>query len=226
MTGMLSRAWHGLSIYLPIIVMALAALGTWQLVRNSVLPDAERPAQVATHEPDYFMRDFSVRSFDAAGKLQSEIIGTDARHYPDTDTLEVDTARMRSIDAEGTEMRATAHRAVSNADASEVQLFGDAVVVRDAVQSPAGRTQDRMEFRSEFLHTFVNLERVRSHLPVVLTRGADRFTGNAMEYDNLERVLNLTGSVTGFLVPTKRSGNDGGAGAAKTWSNNQREAAR
>ncbi|MEO9101670.1 MAG: LPS export ABC transporter periplasmic protein LptC [Burkholderiales bacterium] len=208
MTGMLRRGWHRLSIYLPIILMALAALGTWQLVRNSVLPGAERPAQAATHEPDYFMRDFSVRSFDVAGKLQSEIIGTDARHYPDTDTLEVDAARMRSINAEGTEMRATANRAVSNADASEVQLFGNAVVVRDAVQGPVGQVQDRMEFRSEFLHTFVNFERVRSHLPVVLTRGLDRFTGSAMEYDNLERVLDLTGSVTGFLVPTKRSGTD------------------
>ncbi len=213
MTGLLRRGWHRLSIYLPIILMALAALGTWQLVRNSALPDAERPERAATHEPDYFMRGFSVRSFDADGKLQSEIIGTDARHYPDTDTLEVDAARMRSINAEGTEMRATANRAVSNADASEVQLFGNAVVVRDAVAGTAGRAQDRMEFKSEFLHTFVNVERVRSHLPVVMTRGADRFTGEAMEYDNLERVLNLTGSITGFLVPNQRTASSAGNSA-------------
>lgn len=212
MTGLLRRGWYRLSIYLPIILMMLAALGTWQLVRNSVLPDAAQPERAATHEPDYFMSNFSVRSFDAAGKLQSEVIGTEARHYPDTDTLEVDKARMRSINVEGTEMRATANRAVSNADASEVQLFGNAVVVRDAVPGPPGQAQERMEFKSEFLHTFVNVERVRSHLPVVLTRGADRFTGNGMEYDNLERVLNLTGSVTGFLVPTKRAANGAAPG--------------
>ena len=204
MIGMLRGTWHRLSIYIPIIVMALAALGTWQLVRNSVLPDAASPEKALSHAPDYFMSDFSVRSFDAAGKLASEIIGTNARHFPDTDTLEIDAARMRSINLEGTETRATANRALSNADASEVQLFGNAVVVRDAVPATTGRAQEQMEFRSEFLHTFVNLERVRSHLPVVLIRGADRFTGDGMEYDNLERVLNLTGSVTGFLVPTKR----------------------
>ena len=212
MIGLLRQGWHQLSIYIPIIMMALAALGTWQMVRNSVLPDSAQPINAPAHEPDYFMSDFSVRSFDAAGKLASEIVGTQARHYPDTDTLEVDAARMRSINAEGVEMRATANRALSNADASEVQLFGNAVVVRDAVDGPAGQAQERMEFRSEFLHTFVNVERVRSHLPVVLTRGADRFTGNAMEYDNLERVLNLTGSVTGFLVPTRRAGSPAGAG--------------
>lgn len=203
MIGLLLRGWHRLSIYLPIIMMALAALGTWELVRNSVLPDIAQPDPAPAHEPDYFMRDFSVRSFDAAGTLQNEIVGTEARHYPDTDTIEVDTARMRSITAEGQKMRATANRAVSNADASEVQLFGNAVVVRDAVTGPPGQAQERMEFRSEFLHTFVNIERVRSHLPVVLTRGTDRFTGEAMEYDNLERVLILTGSVKGMLVPTK-----------------------
>ncbi len=203
MIDLLRRGWHRLSIYLPIIMMALAALGTWELVRNSVLPDAARQNIAPTHEPDYFMRGFSVRAFDAAGKLQNEIVGTEARHYPDTDTIEVDAARMRSITAEGQKMRATANRAVSNADASEVQLFGNAVVVRDAVPGPPGQEQERMEFRSEFLHTFVNIERVSSHLPVVLTRGADRFTGEAMEYDNLDRVLILKGAVKGTLVPTK-----------------------
>ena len=206
MIGWLRRGWDRLSIYLPIIMMALAALGTWQLVRNSALPEAARPQRTRLHEPDYFMTDFSVRSFDPAGKLQSEIIGSHARHYPDTDTVEVDAARMRSIDAEGHEMRASAKLAVSNADASEVQLFGNAVVVRDAVPGPPGREQARMEFRSEFLHTFVNIERVRSHLPVVLTRGLDRFTGDSMDYDNLDRVLILTGAVHGTLVPTAAGG--------------------
>ena len=207
MSDWLRRGWHRLSIYLPIIMMALAALGTWQLVRNSTLPDAARPELAPAHEPDYFMHDFSVRSFDASGKLQNEIIGSTARHFPDTDTIEVDAARMRSVDQQGHEMRASAKLAVSNADASEVQLFGDAVVVRDAVQGPGARQQDRMEFRSEFLHTFVNTERVRSHLPVVLTRGPDHFTGDSMEYDNLDRVLILTGAVHGTLVPTAAGAN-------------------
>lgn len=199
--GVVRRAWDRISIYLPVIVMAIAALGTWRLVRITPAPGAPEQQRELKHEPDYFMRDFSVKTFDAAGKLQSEIVGKVARHYPDTDTLEIDDARMRSFDPQGRLTRASAKRALSNADASEVQLFGDALVIREPVAGPQGEIEPRMEFKSEFLHTFVRTEKLTSHLPVVLTRGTDRFTGDQMEYDNLDRVMNLTGRVRGSLAP-------------------------
>lgn len=204
----LRRGWDALSIYLPVILMALAALGTWRLMRLAPLPQAPEQQRAARHEPDYFMRGFSVRTFDANGRLQSEIVGREARHYPDTDTIEIDDPRMRSFDVEGHLTRASARRALSNADASEVQLFGDAIVIREAVSTTQGEIAvPRMEFRSEFLHTFVHTERVTSHLPVTLTRGADRFAGDSMEYDNLDRVLLLNGRVRGTFAPP-RSGRD------------------
>ena len=201
MIALLRRGFDRVSIYLPVILMALAALGTWRLVRNTPAPGAPQAERAARHEPDYFMRDFSVKTFDAAGKLQSELVGDVARHYPDTDTLEIDQARMRSYDPQGRLTRASADRALSNADASEVQLLGDAIVIREAVNGPDGVAEPRMEFRSEFLQTFTRTERVKSHLPVVLTRGADRFTGDAMDYDNLDRILLLDGRVRGMLAP-------------------------
>jgi lipopolysaccharide export system protein LptC len=51
---------------------------------------------------------------------------------------------------------------------------------------------------------FANTEQVRSHLPVVLVRGAgDRFTADGMDYDNLDRLMQLTGRVRGTLQPPK-----------------------
>jgi len=58
-----------------------------------------------------------------------------------------------------------------------------------------------MEFRGEFLHAFVNEERVKSHKPVVLTRGADKFSGDTFAYNNLDGVIELKGRVKGLLVP-------------------------
>ncbi|MEJ8845319.1 LPS export ABC transporter periplasmic protein LptC [Variovorax rhizosphaerae] len=189
------------SLYLPIIVAAALALGTYWLVRNA--PRVAMPAQVEapTHEPDYFMRGFIVKNFLPHGELRSEVAGAEGRHYPDNDTIEVDQIRLRSISPQGFVTHASADRGLSNGDASEVQLFGNAIVVRDASVGPQGKPMPRLEFRGEFLHAYMDTERVRSDKPVTLTRGTDRFTADSMDYDNLSGVANLNGRVRGVLMP-------------------------
>ena len=199
------RSWEGATLYLPVILMGLLALGTWWLVRNA--PQAAAPALAVApkHEPDYFMSDFSVKNFDATGRLQSEVQGRLARHFPDDDTLDIDGAQMRSLAPNGRLTRASAKRALTNADGSEVQLFGNAVVTREPLPAkPGALAQPRMEFRGEFLHAFTNTERVRSDQPVTLTRGNDRFTADGMDYDNLDQVLQLRGRVRGMILPGKK----------------------
>jgi lipopolysaccharide export system protein LptC len=189
------------TIYLPIIVTAAVALGTYWLVRNA--PKLLEPAaKVApTHEPDYFMRDFVIKNFLPNGDLRSELHGKEGRHYPDTDTMEVDQVRMRSISPEGLTTRATANRGLSNSDGSEIQLFGNAVVIRDPAMGANGKPTPRLEFRGDFLHAFLDTERVTSNKPVTLIRDNDQFTADTLDYDNLSGVANLNGRVRGILVP-------------------------
>lgn len=201
MINFLRNTWQQLSLYLPVVLMGVLAFGTYWLVRSTPQPmpvDAPAPAR---HEADYFLRKFSVRTFDDAGHLKSEVVGTDARHFPDTDTLEIDSVRIRSFGVGGHLTTATAKRAVTNADASEVELFGDAHVVREALVDAAGNSQPRGEFRGEFLHAFLKAERIKSHKPVELIRGNDSFTADNLDFDNVERVLQLKGRVKGTLLP-------------------------
>ena len=202
MTAMrgVGRAWDRLSIYLPVMLMGLLALGTYWLARNTPTFAPVVGQRAPTHEPDYFLRGFSVKNFDPAGRLKSEIRGTEARHYPDTDTTEIDMPRIRSYNERGALTVATAKRAVSNGDGTQVQLFGDAVVTREG-PSARGQAQPKLEIRGEFLHAFMDEERVKSHLPVTLKRGNDVFHGDNLDYDNLERVLELRGRVRGTLQP-------------------------
>ena len=195
------RGWDQLSLYLPVALMGLLALGTWWLVRNAPMPQLPRAEVERRHEADYFMSDFSVKNFGASGQLQSELQGTLARHYPDTDTIDIDAVQVRSLAPNGRRTLASANRALSNGDGTEVQLFGNAVVTREALQLPGGKSQPRLEFRGEFLHAWTQTERVSSNQPVTLTRGNDRFTANSMDYDNLEQVLELRGRVQGTLAP-------------------------
>jgi lipopolysaccharide export system protein LptC len=190
------------TIYLPIILTAAVALGTYWLVRNA--PKLLEPTAKAapTHEPDYFMRDFVIKNFLPNGDLRSELHGKEGRHYPDTDTVEVDDVNMRSVSPQGYTTRSTAKRGISNSDGSEIQLFGNAVVIRDPSVGANGKPTPRLEFRGEFLHAFLDSERVTSNQPVTLIRGTDQFTADNLDYDNLSGVANLTGRVRGLLVPS------------------------
>lgn len=202
----LSRGWERTAIYIPVLLMGLLALGTYWLVRNTPEALPAEGQRTVSSEPDYYMRRFGIKTFDEAGQLKSDVTGIEVRHYPATDTLEIDKALIRSYSLEGRLTTSTGDRALTNGDGSEVQLIGNARVVRDASLSPEGREVPRLEFRGEFLHVFVNDERVKSHLPVVIKRGADEFEGDTFAYDNLDRVADLKGRVKGVLVPRKAAG--------------------
>ena len=193
--GSTAAAWSArlleqASSYLPLLLMALLALATWWLVKNTPLVEGLRAQAPLRHEPDYTMTQFVVQRFAPDGALRAQIEGDVMRHYPDTDTLEIDRVRLRAIGADGRVTRAHANRALSNGDGSEVQLFGGAQVLRE----PLG-DDEAIEFRGEFLHAFLATERVRSHLPVTLLRGGSEVHADAMEYDNLAQVVQLKGRV-------------------------------
>lgn len=201
-----ARLWEQLSLYLPLVMMALLAVGTYWLVRNTPAAYEAEAARPVSHEVDYFMRQATVKTFDETGRLKTELFGTEARHYVDTETLEIDKARMRSTALDGRLTTATANKALSNDAGSEVQLMGDAVVVREPMQNPDGSWLPRLEFTGEFLHVFLNEDRVTSHLPVVLKRGSDEFSGDTFAYDNLDQVADLKGRVKGLLIPRASAG--------------------
>lgn len=186
---------------LPIVLMALLAAGTYWLVKNTPVASEPRAQAAPRHDPDYTMERFSVQHFTPAGKPRTYLEGEEMRHYPDTDMLEIDEVRVRSVDDQGRPTVATARRALANGDGSEVQLIGGARVVREASGPPGSRDAQRLEFEGEFLHVFTDEERVQSHLPVVLRQGGMQVAGQTLKYDNLKRVLELQGQVRGTLPP-------------------------
>jgi len=190
------RVLDAISTYLPLLLMAALALGTWWLVKNTPLLEDGRTAAPPRHVPDYTMTEFMVQRFAPSGMLRVQIEGDTLRHYPDTDTIEIDNPRIRAFGEDGRITNATARRALSNRDGSEIQLSGGAHVVREATPKAAA-----IDFRGEFLHAFQYTERVRSHLPVVVTQGGTEIRADALAYDNLAGVLDLKGHVKAVLAP-------------------------
>lgn len=195
------RLWERLALYLPVVMMGLLALGTYWLVRNATGVPIPESQAVLNGSADYFMRRTNIKTFDTSGRLKTEIAGTEARHFPHNQTLEIDNVRVRALGPDGRLTTASAKRGLSNDAGNEVQLMGDAVVVREPIQMPDGRVLPRLEFRGEFLHVFTDKEQVQSHLPVTLRRGNDEYTGNTLRYDNLDQVVELQGRVKAFMAP-------------------------
>ena len=192
-----------LTLYLPTILMGLMALGTYWLVRST--PSFSEPAQqeVVSQDPDFVLEKFSIKTFDKTGQLRSELFGDVARHFPDRDTVEVDRVKILNFNMAGHVTTATASKAITNSDASEVELIGNAVVVREARTDESGEVIPTMSYRSDYLHAYMDEERITSNKPVELLRGQDRFTADSMNYSNSQQVLSLQGRVRGTLMPKK-----------------------
>ncbi len=85
MIGSLRNGWDRFVLYLPLIMVSSLAFGTYWLVHTT--PSVgQAPAQaLLTHDPDYFMRDFSIRTFDGDGRVRVaavrgvEVVGADIR---------------------------------------------------------------------------------------------------------------------------------------------------
>jgi lipopolysaccharide export system protein LptC len=191
--------WHlrlrdVLSAYLPLLLMALLALASWWLVKNSPRPVTTAEERPVSSEPDYTMRGFAIERFGADGRLRLRIEGAHMRHFPATDRIEIDDARIHAVAEDGRVTLAQASQAIGNGDGSELQLLGGAEVTsHDANGAP-------LLMQSEFLHAFLVTERVRSHLPVLVRLGANEWRAGGLDYDHAARKLELAGPLRAVLA--------------------------
>ena len=137
----LRQSLDALLLYFPVVLMGLLAMLTYWLVRNTPAPPEEAPRALARHVPDYFMRDFAVRTFGANGGFQSEIQGLEIRHYPDTDTLEIDQPRIRRTGPLGQVTLAQADKALHRGRTAA----GDRVHDLKLEQPPPDRESERQQ---------------------------------------------------------------------------------
>jgi len=201
--SLIRNAFDRLALYLPALVMGLFALGSWWLVRS--VPDLDHPTQnkAVRQEPDYFLQGFSIKSFDANGRLTRELQAAHARHYPEFDVLDMDTVQIQSIDDQGQKVVARADRAQSQAGTPQQEarttLSGNANVVRINPKDGV-----RTELRSDKLIAYEKGDRVISETPVEVRRGPDLFSGETMDLNGGSGEYRLQGRVRGMIMPTSK----------------------
>lgn len=199
-----ARLREALASYLPLLLMAVLALGTWWIVKNAPRP-LPPPVQSAPRtDPDYTMSGFTVQRFASDGRLRVRIQGRQLRHLPDADRIEIDDVTIRAYAADGREAVATARLARADGRATEIELLGGA---RVRTRTPDGTAVD---IDSEFLHAFLDTERVQTHLPVRVRFGANEMRAGGLTFDNRTRQLELQGPMRGRFEPSASSPADPG----------------
>jgi lipopolysaccharide export system protein LptC len=194
--GLFRRLLDQLSLYLPLIIMGVLALGSWWLVRSMPEMLYAHENKPVRKEPDYRLENFSVKSFDASGRMTREVIGDRGRHFPDVDEMHIDVVRVYAENETGVKIHAKAKTGVATGDGERVTLVGQAWVIRDAdAQSP------RMELRGERLLALVKEEKLLSSDPVEITRDKDVFNALTMNFNSQSGEYLLDGRVRGVLAP-------------------------
>lgn len=194
-----------LSAYLPLLLMAGLAAFTWWLVKHAPQAEGEAKARALRHVPDYEMSGFELQHFGTDGVQKVRIAGDQLRHYPDTDTVEIDGVQVRIGGQDGSLTLATARRAISNGDGSELQLQGEVRVQRFDVRTDGGMAErPRLEVQGEFLQVFPRIERMRSHLPVTVLSIGGELQAQSFDYDNLSGQLSFKGRSSARFDPPGR----------------------
>ena len=183
--------------WLPLLVLSVLLLATIWLVRTAPSPLQMNSVKVPQHLADYDVQQFTLNTYDLSGQLQSSMTGASAEHFEDSLITWVQQPSLLMYAKDGRVTSASAKRALSNEDGSEVQLIGQAEIDRAATSQQT----EPLHVKSEFLHFFASTDSVQTDLPVSVTRGADSFRADKLRADNLNQTLNMNGRVKVVLYP-------------------------
>ena len=182
-----------LSLYLPAFLMAGLALGSWWLVRQNPEPVAvqSEPARIL----DYEMRDFSTVTYSANGNAANALAGSSLQHFS-TGEMHIAQPRILLQHENGGQTQASAKQAISNDDASDVTLQGQALITRTG-----SAAAPEMQLRGEQFHITQKGQLIVAPQAVDIERGKLRFTAGGMQYNADSGVLELTRGVRGQIQP-------------------------
>ena len=192
----LRRTLDRLTVYLPLFLFAILALGSWWLVRSvpELMPPGLDPQ--LRQDPDFRLDQFTVKSFDASGRLTREISGQSATHFPATQSLHIEGVRILTENEVGTRLTAQAKKGISREVEQQVTLSGEAMAVRQA-----DKRSPRVELRGETLTAWLQEDRLVSDQPVRIMRETDVFSAQTMNFDVRSGQYELQGQARAVLPP-------------------------
>jgi lipopolysaccharide export system protein LptC len=192
----------------PLVVAGSLAGFTWWLVASS--PESEQASRSVADPavPDYELAQARLARFDANGRIEAVLDGDRMRHYPSTQSLQVDAMQMAARHVDGRRLQAQAQQGEWQEGSGVVTLTGGADVrmlpaapgASGAANEPAGTTR----VRGEQLQLDTRARVVSSQQPVWLTRDRSEVRAQSLHHDEAAGLTDLGGRVVGRLQGQSR----------------------
>ena len=198
----------------PLVLAGVLAGFTWWLVVSSPeVADGARSPEPDRRTPDYVLDQARLARFDAQGKLAAVIDGERMRHYPATQTVQIDAMRMAMRHPDGRRVQALAREGewseglgmASLSGAADVRL-ADAGALLPVQAAELGERGEPGVTRvlGERLELDTRARVLTSRQPVTVVREASTVTAQTLRHDEPAGLTDLGGRVKGRLVSAPR----------------------
>jgi lipopolysaccharide export system protein LptC len=185
-------------IILMLLAVALASGSSLWLLEvmrhgaNGASSGAERT------DPDYFVENFNFVRTSKLGQARYSISGVKLTHFPKEDSYQIDLPVVKSLSVDRPSITMRAQRALSNSDASNVQMFDNVQVDR-----PVSKFAPHFHLKSEYLQFFPDDDIMRSDKSVDITQGTTEIIGDDMLANNATLTFSLGRNVHAVIQPQK-----------------------
>jgi len=185
--------YNSSTLFPLLMLLLLAALTLW--LERASQPDATNPSNTR-HDPDYIVGNFTIKRFDAEGKLYQTLSAKEMRHYPDDDSTESDMPHMTYHQERKTFI--SAEQAWIDSGGKTIQLERNVRMRHENAKGPETvLTTTSMTILSDE-------EIARTKAPVTITQGGTVINGIGMESNNKTQISVLGGRAQGTIAPQPR----------------------
>lgn len=195
----------------PLVLAGVLAGFTWWLVVSSPdVGDGARPPEPDRGTPDYELAHARLARFDAQGRLEAVIDGDRMRHYPVTQTVQIDAMQLALRHPDGRRVLAQAHEGEWSESQGLASLSGEADVrLADVGVVPPAASEYEMgagvtRILGERLDLDTRARVLTSKEPVTVLREGSVVRAQTLRHDEPAGLTNLGGRVHGRLLSAPR----------------------
>jgi lipopolysaccharide export system protein LptC len=187
-------------IWLGVVLLALVVLASFWILKTLRQNGDEANARSSMRsEPDYYVERFNFIRLPNNGQANVSIVGDKLTHYPRSDDLEIQQARITSFSPDKSPMYIRALRAVIEQKSNQtspirehdqIHLLGDVQVDR-----PATSTSSFMQLTSDYLLVLPDENTMKTDTAVTMITATSEVHAVGMTADNNTQQVQLLSKV-------------------------------